>query len=124
MQNALKSNESQKIRAQKIFKIEIQKGEHVKETESKARDKWNIISKQNVRQKEIRAKIKLFETCVALAALNGFEAWLGQIPKRDGSNRKNIKSVIKENTTATSNNKTMTQCDKKTMTSMSIFHVA
>ena len=52
--------------------------EHIKETENKAsriiREINGISSKQNVRQEEIRVKIKLFETCFAPAILYGFEA--------------------------------------------------
>ena len=62
--------------------------EHVKETESEAnrvlRETNGISSKQNVGQEEVRIKIKIFETCLALAILklmHGFEAWLGQNTK-------------------------------------------
>ena len=60
--------------------------EHIKETKNKAsriiREINGISSKHNVRQEEIRVKIKLFETCLIPAILYGFEEW-GKISKKE-----------------------------------------
>ena len=75
--------------------------QHIKETESKAsriiREVNGILSKQNVGQEEIRVKIIL----ILPAILYGFEAWEKTLKVRC-KQQKNAKSVIKENTTATS----------------------
>ena len=65
----------------------------------------------NVGEEEIRVKIELFETCLAPAILYGFKQawrWWAKYQIEMEAIEKNTKSVIKENTTATSNNKTMT----------------
>ena len=84
------------------------------------KDKWNII-KTECRARRDQGKIQIFWNMSRTS--NSLKHGWGQNTKAkwDGSNRKNTKSVIKENTTPSSN-KTMT-CDKKTMTSIAIFHV-
>ena len=53
--------------------------EHIKETGNKAsrikREMNGILSKQNVGQEEMRAKIKLFQIFLVPEIMYGFEAW-------------------------------------------------
>ena len=81
--------------------------EHIKETENQAsriiRDKWNIIKTECRTRRDQGKNQTLWDMpCTS----NIIWVWsVGEnIKKWDASNRKNTKSVIKENVTATSNN--------------------